>query len=100
MDVLQTAERVVRRRDAEQLAAELVPRLGDALDLERAVDPALPRPPHKTSMLQDMERGRPMEIDALLAAVQDFARLTGVPTPGLDTILALLALRARVAGTY
>lgn len=36
---------------------------------------------HKTSMLQDLERGRPMEIDALVTAVQELGRLTGQPTP-------------------
>ncbi|HUN49757.1 MAG TPA: 2-dehydropantoate 2-reductase [Candidatus Sulfotelmatobacter sp.] len=91
---------VCRQLMAETLAVAQALGVSVRLDLDRAVEAALPRPPHKTSMLQDMERGRPMEIDVLLAAVQDFARLTGVPTPGLDTILALLALRARVAGTY
>ncbi len=47
--------------------------------------------PIKTSMLQDLERGRPMEIDALLSAVQELGRLTGRPTPTIDTVLALVA---------
>ncbi len=55
---------------------------------------------HKTSMLQDLERGRPMEIDALVSAVQELGRLTGVPTPNLDAVLALVKLRARLAGCY
>ena len=53
---------------------------------------------HKTSMLQDLERGRPMEIDALVAAVAELGRLVGVPTPTLDVVLALVRLRARHAG--
>ena len=53
---------------------------------------------HKTSMLQDLERGRPMEIDALVAAVAELGRLVGVPTPTLDVVLALVRLRARLAG--
>jgi 2-dehydropantoate 2-reductase len=69
-------------------------------DLDRAVDPRLPRPAHKPSMLQDLALGRPMEIDALLAVVQDFARMLDVPTPHLDGIVAILKLRARVAGLY
>lgn len=44
---------------------------------------------HKTSMLQDLERGRPMEIDALVTAVQEMARLVGKPTPAIDAVLAL-----------
>jgi 2-dehydropantoate 2-reductase len=51
-------------------------------------------------MLQDLERGRPMEIDALVSAVQELGRLTGVPTPNLDAVLALVKLRARLAGCY
>lgn len=45
---------------------------------------------HKTSMLQDLERGRPMEIDALVTAVQEMARLVGKPTPAIDAVLALV----------
>ena len=55
---------------------------------------------HKTSMLQDLERGRPIEIDALVTAVQDMGRLVEVPTPAIDHVLALVRLRARVAGCY
>lgn len=55
---------------------------------------------HKTSMLQDLERGRPMEIDALVTAVADMGRLVEVPTPAIDHVLALVRLRARVAGCY
>lgn len=53
---------------------------------------------HKTSMLQDLEGGRPMEIDALVGSVAEMGRLVGVATPTLDTVLALLRLRARLAG--
>ena len=56
--------------------------------------------PHKPSMLQDLERGRPMEIDSMVGVMADFAAAAGIPTPVLDTVLALLALRARVAGLY
>ena len=55
---------------------------------------------HKTSMLQDLERGRPMEIDALVTAVQDMGRLVEVPMPAIDAVLALVRLRARMAGCY
>jgi len=53
---------------------------------------------HKTSMLQDLETGRPMEIDALVASVAELGRLVGVPTPTIDTVLALVKLRARLRG--
>ena len=41
---------------------------------------------HKTSMLQDLERGRPMEIDARLGVVQELGGITGLPTPTIDTV--------------
>jgi 2-dehydropantoate 2-reductase len=53
---------------------------------------------HKTSMLQDLERGRPMEIDALVAAVPEMGAMVGLPTPTIDTVLALIRQRAEVAG--
>jgi 2-dehydropantoate 2-reductase len=52
------------------------------------------------SMLQDLERGRSMEIDAIVTAVQELGRLAGVATPAIDTVLALVQERARVAGLY
>jgi 2-dehydropantoate 2-reductase len=54
---------------------------------------------HKTSMLQDLERGRPMEYEALVGAVEELGRVTEVPTPTISTILALIRLRAKTAGT-
>jgi len=55
---------------------------------------------HKMSMLQDLERGRSLEIDALVTAVQELGRLTGVATPVIDAVLALVQERARAAGLY
>jgi 2-dehydropantoate 2-reductase len=55
---------------------------------------------HKTSMLQDLELGRPMEIDALVAAVSEMGTLVGINTPTINTILALVRQRARIAGCY
>jgi 2-dehydropantoate 2-reductase len=55
---------------------------------------------HKTSMLQDLERGRPMEIDALLGAVVELGRLTEKPMPQCEAMLALVRGRARQAGLY
>ena len=51
-------------------------------------------------MLQDLERGRPMEIDALLGVVTEMGDLVGIDTPMLDAILALVIQRARVAGCF
>ena len=47
---------------------------------------------HKTSMLQDLERGRRMEVDALIGAVAELGRVTGVATPNLDALHALVRL--------
>jgi 2-dehydropantoate 2-reductase len=55
---------------------------------------------HKMSMLQDLERGRSLEIDALVTAVQELGCLTGVPTPIIDAVLALVQERGRAAGLY
>lgn len=56
--------------------------------------------PHKTSMLQDLEAGRPMEIGGLIGVIAELARKLEIATPTIDTVLALLKVRARVAGTY
>jgi 2-dehydropantoate 2-reductase len=50
---------------------------------------------HKTSMLQDVEAGRELEIDALLGSVVELARLTDTPTPHIDSLFALVKLLAR-----
>ncbi len=70
------------------------------IDVERRIDGGAAVGAHRTSMLQDLQAGRPMEIDALLGSVQELGRITGLPTPTIDTVLALTTLRARVAGLY
>jgi len=55
---------------------------------------------HKMSMLQDLERGRSMEIDALVTVVQELGRRLVVPTPSIDNVLALVQERGRQAGIY
>ncbi|WP_119301368.1 2-dehydropantoate 2-reductase [Dongia deserti] len=55
---------------------------------------------HKMSMLQDLERGRSLEIDALVTIVQEFGRMTRVATPTIDVLLALVQERARQAELY
>ena len=71
-----------------------------AIDVDKRLAGAEAVGAHRTSMLQDLEKGRPMEVDALVGAVQELARLTGAPTPTLDTVLALVKQRARLAGCY
>jgi 2-dehydropantoate 2-reductase len=54
----------------------------------------------KTSMLQDVEAGKPVEIDALVTVVREMGQMTGVPTPFTDALLGLSRLHARVHGLY
>jgi 2-dehydropantoate 2-reductase len=68
--------------------------------VDKRIDGAAEVGEHKTSMLQDLERGRPMEIDALLGSVVELGVVTGRPTPVCDIVLALVRERARQAGCY
>ena len=54
----------------------------------------------KTSMLQDVEAGKPVELDALVTVVKELGTITGVPTPFTDALLGLARLHARVHGLY
>jgi 2-dehydropantoate 2-reductase len=56
--------------------------------------------PHKPSILQDLEAGRPMEVDALFQAPLRLARERGVPAPMLAVLVALMAQAAEAAGLY
>jgi 2-dehydropantoate 2-reductase len=69
------------------------------MDPDAAFRPRL-RSTHKSSMLQDLERGRPPEIDAILTAPQAFARAARVATPHLDAVTALVIEKARKTGLY
>ncbi len=71
-----------------------------ALDVEARIDGAVAVGAHRTSMLQDLERGRPLEIDALVTAVQELGRIVAVATPTLDAVLALLRQKAQLLGLY
>jgi 2-dehydropantoate 2-reductase len=75
-------------------------RLGIAfpMDVDRRMAMAEGLVGHKTSMLQDFEQRRALEIDALLGAVIEMAGLVGVATPTCEIILALVRQRARIAG--
>lgn len=103
LDVLCTdpGTRDVARRmmiEAQQIAETLG--VTFPIDVERRIDGGAAVGAHRTSMLQDLTAGRPMEIDALVRSVQELGRITGIPTPTIDTVLALIALRGKVAGLY
>jgi 2-dehydropantoate 2-reductase len=94
--------------------SKLAARLGDevrAIARAHGVDPdrAPNRPSggqssgliaHKPSMLQDYERGRPMEVEAQLASTLAFARVANVAVPALETVVPLIAFKAAAKGLY
>jgi len=88
---------------AERMAGEVVA-IAHALGCE----PGHPAPglsrlrvsTHKQSILQDLQLGRSMEVDPLLAVPLELARLAGVATPTADLIVGLAIQRARAAGLY
>ena len=54
----------------------------------------------KTSMLQDVQSGKPVELDALVSAVRELGQMTGMSTPFTDALLGLSRLHARTLGLY
>jgi 2-dehydropantoate 2-reductase len=54
----------------------------------------------KTSMLQDVEAGKPVELDALVTVVREIGALAGVATPNIDALLGLARLHAQARGLY
>jgi 2-dehydropantoate 2-reductase len=77
--------------EAEQVALKLG--VNFPMDLDKRIGGAVAVGAHKTSMLQDYELGRPLELDALVASVAEIGRLVDVPTPTLDAVLALVQLK-------
>jgi 2-dehydropantoate 2-reductase len=82
--------------EAQTIAEKLGVRF--AIDVDKRIAGAAEVGAHRTSMLQDLERGRPMEVEALLGAVVELAGLVGEPAPTCRTVLALVRARARAAG--
>ena len=103
LDVLCTDEgtRAVARNMMVE-AQEIAERLGVKfpIDVDRRIAGGAAVGAHRTSMLQDLDQKRPLEIDALVASVQELGRVTDVATPTIDTVLGLIRLRARTAGLY
>jgi 2-dehydropantoate 2-reductase len=79
-------------QEAQAIGEKLGVRFG--IDVERRMDGAMAIGAHRTSMLQDLERGRPLELEPMVGAVQELGRLTGLPTPTIDVVLALARQRA------
>jgi 2-dehydropantoate 2-reductase len=98
--------KTARASSEDPALVDVVPRMMDeAQAVGRYCYPNVTRrtgkaPDHKPSLLQDYERGRPMEIDALVKAPAAFARAAGLSTPMLDMMAGLAVLRARGKGLY
>lgn len=88
---------IVRRmmREAETVAAAFGVRM--PVPMEKRIIGTASIPEHKMSMLQDLERGRPLEIDVLIDSIESMRELVGIETPTLDAVLALARLRGNVA---
>jgi 2-dehydropantoate 2-reductase len=104
-----TVREVQERAALQPLAASATE---EARGIARALGVAVERAPrrpsgalssgasHKPSMLQDYERGRPMEIEAQLIAPLELARMAKVNTPTLDVLVPLLAAKAAAKGLF
>ena len=73
-------------REAQEIAEKLGVTL--RITIEKRIAGAENVGAHKTSMLQDLEAGRPLELEPLVAAVMELGRLTDTPTPSIDAIYA------------
>lgn len=71
-----------------------------AVDIERRIDGGAEIIGHKPSTRQDVEKGRPMELDALTSTVLELARRLDIPTPTLDAVAALVRMQGNVLGLY
>lgn len=99
-----TLEDICRFPPTRDLAAKAmaeVQTIGERLgvhfrvSLERRIAGAEAVGPHKTSMLQDVEHGRALELDALVGAVVELGRITETPTPHIDAVFACASLLAK-----
>lgn len=90
---------LVRRMmtEADALALKLgVDRM--PIPIDQRIEAARNAGNHKMSMLQDLERGRPLEIDVLMDSVAAMRELAQSPTPTIDDVYTLLRMRAAAAG--
>ncbi|MXP63471.1 2-dehydropantoate 2-reductase [Roseomonas sp. M0104] len=89
----------VRRAMQESMAIAAALGQGFEFDLDKRLAGSA-RLAHKPSILQDLELGRPMEVDALFRVPLELARLASVETPTLDLFVALATQAAAAAGLY
>jgi 2-dehydropantoate 2-reductase len=106
---MSTADRLIDDRSLKDYMVEImreVLAIGRAVGVDAAIDPearidmARVLGPFKTSMLQDLEAGKPLEIDGLLAGTLEIAEKAGVPAPYTRSLFGLIRARARASGQY
>jgi 2-dehydropantoate 2-reductase len=104
-----TLEEICRFAETRTLAAAMMTeaqaigeKLGVAfkVSLEQRIAGAEKVGAHKTSMLQDVETGRALELDALVRSVIELGRITGTPTPAIEHVYALAALLAKTLAAH
>jgi 2-dehydropantoate 2-reductase len=84
--------------EASELAAAM--NVHPPLTPQQLLEVTRPFGAHKTSMLQDIEAGRPIELDTIVGAIRELAPHYSVETPSIDLVSALAIQRARLAGCY
>ena len=106
---LSTADRLIESRAVKGYMVSImreVLAIGRAVGVDADIDPearidmARALGKFKTSMLQDMEAGKPLEIDGLLAGTLEIARKAGVPAPFTESLFGLIKARAQATGQY
>jgi 2-dehydropantoate 2-reductase len=95
-DVVEVVRRMMVEMEAvaEALGA-VIP-----VPMEKRITMTVNATDHTMSMLQDLQRGRPIEIDVLADSVAAMSQAAGVPTPTVDALLALTKLKGRQRGVY
>ena len=104
-----TSDRLIENRDVKAYMVRIMREVMDigravgvdaAIDPEARIDMARALGHFKTSMLQDLEAGKPLEIDGLLAGTLEIAAKAGVPAPCTESLYGLIRARARSTGQY
>ena len=104
-----TADRLIQNPEVKAYMVEImreVLEIGRAVGVDAAIDPearidmARALGPFKTSMLQDLEAGKRLEIDGLLAGTLEIARKAGVRAPFTESLFGLIRARAQATGQY
>jgi 2-dehydropantoate 2-reductase len=104
-----TADRLIEDSEVKRYMVEImreVLEIGRAVGVDADIDPeariemARVLGPFKTSMLQDLEAGKPLEVDGLLAGTLEVARKAGVRAPFTESLFGLIRARASATGQY